>query len=905
MVSIIPLRPGTARDYFKAEFALSSNSYFAEDGLAHGRWSGELASQLGLSGRVTEEQYMRLIEARHPVTDEPLIKHRDTKRTRDGSEVAHRPAWDVNISLPKSWSIAAIVGEDKRIYEWAERANREALAATQTYAQAHGGGNHRNITTGAWAVATFRHETARPVDGYSAPQIHFHNVLMNLQEADGKFRALDPVEIYRSKSYGMQVFYDSLTRQGRAGGYRVDFSEKTFAPEIRGISEAYREHESPRRLQIEEQLEKEGLSGGRNAQRIAERNREAKLDLTPEQFIAAQTEHGKTFSEELKVVPEALERGPVRMERMATAEQAVTHAQRSLSERLATFEHYQLGREALRYSLGTVPRKALEEEIERRVEAGELVPIHHYRDHAPGARYTTREALQIERETIDRVLSGANTVEPILANADLGRYKQLADNLPRQQIIRDILSTRDQFVAINGAAGAAKSTAAGIIRELAESQGYHVKGLAPTGTATAALREKGISSDTLQMHLAQARMGQTSEGKTLYIVDETSLASTKHIHAFLKTLQAGDHVLFVGDDASDPKKVGQHTSVEAGRVFQLLQEAGMKTAHFNRVYRQKDPELKDVVLSFRHGQTERALGLLTEQGRIHEQSSSRERYEKIARAYTASPKGTLVVSPDNESRMQLNAAIRAEMRKQGMLGKEAYQLSILAGRDLTVADTSRAGSYRIGDVIQYRKGNKEVGVKAKEYATVLDRNIDSNRLTVKTQDGRLVTYDPARAAGVNAFESRLQEFSTGERVQFLAKDKKLGAHTRDTGTIRSLDENGNVEVVLDRNAKVLKFNLEQSQTVDRVLINVNSSDPRLRGLLNEVFAYVAASRPEYDLQVFADNASQLLRVLGRENEQQKALSPQEISRYREQLIEIVPKGNNRSAELGHEYGIAV
>src|SRR3954447_7351081 len=121
----------------------------------------------------------------------------------------------------------------------------------------------------------------------------------------------------------------------------------------------------------------------------------------------------------------------------------------------------------------------------------------------------------------------------------------------------------------------------------------------------------------------------------------------------------------------------------------------------------------------------------------------------------------------------------------------------------------------------------------------------------------------------------------------------MGTHTRAMATIRSVDSSGNVEVVLDRNNKVVKFNLEQhrhvdhgyvmtshsaqSQTVDRVLININSSDPRLPGLLNEVFAYVAASRPEYDLQILADNASRLLRVLSRENEQTKALLPEEIA----------------------------
>ena len=88
------------------------------------------------------------------------------------------------------------------------------------------------------------------------------------------------------------------------------------------------------------------------------------------------------------------------------------------------------------------------------------------------------------------------------------------------------------------------------------------------------------------------------------------------------------------------------------------------------------------------------------------------------------------------------------------------------------------------------------------------------------------------------------------------------------------------------------------------MINIHSADPRLRGLLNEVFAYVAASRPEYDLRVFADNATDLLRVLSRENEQQKALSPQEISRYREQLLErlqpVVEQGQDRSQGSTYE-----
>jgi hypothetical protein len=65
--------------------------------------------------------------------------------------------------------------------------------------------------------------------------------------------------------------------------------------------------------------------------------------------------------------------------------------------------------------------------------------------------------------------------------------------------------------------------------------------LAPTGKARDALQEKGIPSETLQLHLVRARgEDRAAQAKTLYILDEASLASTKQIRAFLDTLGIGD-----------------------------------------------------------------------------------------------------------------------------------------------------------------------------------------------------------------------------------------------------------------------------------------------------------------------------------------------------------------------------
>jgi TrwC relaxase len=81
MLTITKLGINTAREYFQKEFAHASNSYFSEEGVVQGRWSGRLAEDLGLTGGVTEEAYLRLIEGQDPRTGEQWIKHRDTYLT--------------------------------------------------------------------------------------------------------------------------------------------------------------------------------------------------------------------------------------------------------------------------------------------------------------------------------------------------------------------------------------------------------------------------------------------------------------------------------------------------------------------------------------------------------------------------------------------------------------------------------------------------------------------------------------------------------------------------------------------------------------------------------------------------------------------------------------------------------
>jgi hypothetical protein len=193
----------------------------------------------------------------------------------------------------------------------------------------------------------------------------------------------------------------------------------------------------------------------------------------------------------------------------------------------------------------------------------------------------------------------------------------------------------------------------------------------------------------------------------------------------------------------------------------------MKTASLNTIVRQKNEGLRTVVEAMASGQIGKGVELLGGQGRIHSIGNRQERFEAIAKAYAAQPEGTLVISPGNKSRQELNTAIREELRQSGHLKPDAYTLPILVNRqDLTSEDRGRAGSYRLGDSVRYLKGSRTLGLEPKSYATVLLSDSETNQITVRKPDGRTVTYDPTRLKGVTVYQPEMRAFAEGERVQF-------------------------------------------------------------------------------------------------------------------------------------------
>ena len=239
-----PLSASQVRAYHEREFASERQNYWSRDQQGHSEWQGKLAEQWALSGPVGNEHFARLTEGQHPITEAQLVRHQVSK-TYEGkfgkevTSVEHRAGWDASFSAPKSVSLTALVGGDERVREAHRKSVRVALGELENYTQARIGNVHAPETTGKFIAATFEHDTARPVDGYAAPQLHTHAVIFNVTERDnGQTRALQPQELFASQRYATSVYRSELAMRLQGLGYQLERG-KHEQPEIKGYTKEY------------------------------------------------------------------------------------------------------------------------------------------------------------------------------------------------------------------------------------------------------------------------------------------------------------------------------------------------------------------------------------------------------------------------------------------------------------------------------------------------------------------------------------------------------------------------------------------------------------------------------------------------------------------------------------------
>ena len=880
------------------------DGYYAKDDPEHrdaSAWAGKGAEALGLSGPVDPDTFQGVLEGTVPDGS----GRRLGRREKDGT-FGHRPGRDVTFSAPKSVSIAALIGGDSRIVAAHDEAVRRTLAWIEENVVET---RLRDAETGRMArardqkalIATFRHDTSRNLD----PQLHTHAVIANMvQGEDGKWRTMANEKLYASKMLIGALYRAELARELDTLGYATEKTHADGRFEIAGVARMTIEAFSTRRAEIEAAMAAQGLGGPAENQRLAQRaslmTRAHKRDVDKEALrISWQRQAADLGLEVDRLADEAARRAAQRRterENVARSEElegskaaaqrdadaAVAWAVAHLSEREAVFSRTSLLAASLAWRPGVVTIGDAEAGVARLERAGTLhaaaLPV-------PGESFTTDKAVAEERETIALMERGrgrapapmrGRAVEKALRNGPL--------TAGQKEAVKLIVSEKDRVVGVQGYAGTGKTTMLKRTRELLEKRGFEVKGLAPSASAAQTLAgEAGIESETLQRFLArnagvaEGRLTDRGErdmrarfAKTVFVVDEGSLASTAQTRSLLKianTLRL-PRVVLVGDEK-------QLDAVDAGKPFAQLQGAGMKTAVMDEIVRQRDPALKEAVEASLAGDVRKAFEKLG--SNVAEVQPDNLAGAAAARwlALSAEERDKAgLMAPSHALRERINEIVRERLIRDGAIGGPALNAERLVSRGYTDAEKSLAANYAVGDVVAFHRSYKRLGVEKGDELRVAGVNHKAGVVELKSRDDGKVSWEPERLAlrtgGVEVYAADTLELRRGDRVCWTRND--ANHRLVNSGTAEVTDVKGSTVAFRLESGRELNLRAGDAQlrhidrawastvhafqgrTVDRVIAAMEANHPHLT---TQKSLYVEISRARYSAELVTDDRDAL------------------------------------------------
>ena len=588
---------------------LSSNDYYSEHEKITGHWRGELADVFGLRDEeVTGDVFSLFQKNINPKTFGRLTQKTMKKGPR---------FFDFQVAAPKSVSVMSLF--DERLSSAHQVAAREAMAELEKLAavRVRDGENVRTNnyeTTGKLVYAEFMHDTSRELD----PQLHTHHVVCNVTRShDGKFKALETLEMCRAIRYAGKVYHNALARHCRELGYEIvpayDRKGNITWFDLKCVSREILERYSKRRKQIEEAEARFVAEHGRNPtlpenNAISNSTRSAKL-LNSSRAAVLEYQLGQLSSQEEEALASAVHAAETRGKRAFLLDQErLSHEIRQvmdeLFERESVLKRDKLLAEILNRNLGSVDLTELKSAL---ASIQELV---HLGGEAANPYYSPREVIERENSAIDSVEDQRGLFEAIAPEfvafaGDESRKKQA-------ELIYGLLSSKDRFLLFRGVAGSGKtSTLQEFCKGLKSGGIENIVLVAPTNSAADVLKQEGFEqSHTVAAFLLNPR--KPPENSYL-IIDESGLNSLREGVEILKLARKNNYrVLFVGD-------ARQHTAVESGDFFRLLEDySQIQKFSLTEIHRQRNEEYRRGIFECAMGQFEEAFERFEQQHFIHE-----------------------------------------------------------------------------------------------------------------------------------------------------------------------------------------------------------------------------------------------------------------------------------------------
>ncbi|MBO4633223.1 MAG: relaxase domain-containing protein, partial [Lentisphaeria bacterium] len=830
---------------------LASNDYYSEHEKVIGFWRGSLAENFGLAGQEVTGSVFSLFQRNiNPATGDNLTQ----KKVSGGPRF-----FDFQVAAPKSVSVMALF--DDRLTAAHQAAVREAMVELEALAavRVRAGenvrtNNHEN--TGKLIYAEFMHDTSRALD----PQLHTHNVVCNVTNADGQYKALETLEMCKAIRYAGKVYHNALARKCRELGYELtpvlDRKQNVLWFDLKGVPEEVMKRFSKRRKQIEEAeaafiaehgrkptlTENNAISNSTRSAKMQTSTRETVRDLQLKQLSEKELAQLISLVKPGAVI-EAMDR--------EQCQDVIRETMAELFERESVVTQDKLLAEVLNYSLGSFELNDLKNVLQ------DIPELKNLGGEAVNPFYSPQEVIEREQNSIESVEDQQGIFEPLAP--DFVPFEGNDSRREQADLIRGLLASPDRFNLFRGVAGAGKtSTLQEFCKGLKSANVENIVVVAPTNSATDVLKQEGFEqSQTVASFLFS---GEKPSEKSYIIIDEAGLNSLREGYEILKLARKNNYrVLFVGD-------ARQHNAVESGDFFRLLEDySRIRKFELNQIHRQRNEEYRRGIFECSQGQFEQAFERFDRQDFIHEGKDYLD--AAAAKFMEFTHDGTdlsqaIMVAPTHAECDRLTAALREKLKVAKRLGTESQTVTVFRSWNKPKAWMEQAKNYHEGMNLSFIRNLKSVA-KSGELDTVAA--VENGRIRLKS--GRSLTLKEA-SQFVDAGEVKQIELRSGDLIQFRANRKDLKIYngtmarvSRKAGYVDLLDKSGAVRCSIELPAGYAAFDYgwvttshkSQGRTAQNVVAAAEKMDAKA--------FYVALSRGREQLSMHCPDKALLKQHL--------------------------------------------
>ena len=342
------------------------------------------------------------------------------------------------------------------------------------------------------------------------------------------------------------------------------------------------------------------------------------------------------------------------------------------------------------------------------------------------------------------------------------------------------------------------------------------------------------------------------KGKEVWVVDETSMMSSKEVKTLLDAAQkAQARVVFVGDTK-------QLTAVEAGQIFKDMQKNGLNTVVMTEKVRQKNEEYRKAVDAL--GKQDWGTFKEKVDAKVKEIQDREARLDAIRKDFLAGDyKKNLIVTATNKDKNELNLQIRNELKKQGKLA-DGFKFTVRESKNLSAEEKRFAFCYEVGDIVFVNKeALKEMKIKSKTNEFVVKAvDISNNRITLQNRTGKeFVVNVKDFGDKFSVFRTKEIEISKEDRIITLKNDKELGIKNGEMWQVEKISKDGTITIKNENKTKT--FNIReynyldhgyattvhksQGMTVAKVIYDASAT----RTNYNEVYTAITRGKQEYSI----------------------------------------------------------